>query len=80
MLAQSPEENAEEFAIHDYDQFGSCRINEFDSIEKVSRIARGIKEYGEAFAAWAELHDGDPERLDDYRCGPVPIQWRLDIR
>lgn len=66
MLAQSPEENAEEFAIHDYDQFGSCRINEFDSIEKVSRIARGIKEYGEAFAAWAELHDGDPERLDDF--------------
>lgn len=66
MLARSREENAEEFAIHDYDQFGTCRIQEFDSIELVSRIARGIKEHGEAFSAWAELHDGDPERLDDF--------------
>lgn len=66
MLAQSREENAEELAIHDYDQFGTCRIEEFDSIELVSRIARGIKEHGEAFAAWAELNDGDPERLDHF--------------
>ena len=67
MLAQSREENAEEFALHDYDQFGTCRINEFDPIEKVSRIACGIKEHGEAFAAWAELRNGDPEWLDDFR-------------
>ncbi|MBF9328456.1 antirestriction protein ArdA [Mycobacteroides chelonae] len=66
MLAQSREENAEEFAIHDYEQFGNCRINEFDSIEKVSRIARGIKEHGEAFAAWADIHESEPERLDDF--------------
>lgn len=66
MLARSSEENAEEFAIHDYDQFGTCRLEEFDSIELVSRIARGIKEHGEAFSAWAELHDGAPDRLDDF--------------
>ncbi|SLC19877.1 antirestriction protein [Mycobacteroides abscessus subsp. abscessus] len=66
MLARSSEENAEEFAIHDYDQFGTCRLEEFDSIELVSRIARGIKEHGEAFSAWAELHDSNPERLDDF--------------
>ncbi|WP_100480539.1 antirestriction protein ArdA [Mycobacteroides abscessus] len=66
MLAQSREENAEEFAIHDYDQFGTCRISEFDSIEKVSRIACGIKEHGEAFAAWADAYESDPECLDDF--------------
>lgn len=66
MLAQSPEENAEEFAIHDYDQFGACRIEEFDSIELVSRIARGIKEHGAAFAAWAHTHHGESEYLDNF--------------
>lgn len=66
MLAQSREEDAEEFAIHDYDQFGTCRIQEFDSIERVSRIARGIKEHGAAFAAWADAHDGDSEYLDNF--------------
>lgn len=66
MLAQSPEEDAEEFAIHDYDQFGTCRIQEFDPIELVSHIARGIKEHGQAFAAWAELQQGNPNQLDNF--------------
>ncbi|WP_255785635.1 antirestriction protein ArdA [Mycobacteroides abscessus] len=66
MLARSSEENAEEFAIHDYNQFGTCSINEFDSIEKVSHIACGIKEHGEAFAAWADIYESDPECLDDF--------------
>ncbi|MBB4853376.1 antirestriction protein [Mycobacteroides chelonae] len=67
MLAQSREPGAEEFAIHDYDDFGTCRIHEFDSIELVSRIARGITEHGAAFAAWAEVHENDPDRLDDFQ-------------
>lgn len=66
MLAQSREENAEEFAIHDSDQFGTCRIQEFDSIELVSRIARGIKEHGGAFAAWANTNEGESEYLDNF--------------
>jgi antirestriction protein len=66
MLAESREPGAEEFAIHDYDQFGSCRIHEHDPIELVARIARGIQEHGYAFAAWAEVHEGTPERFDDF--------------
>lgn len=65
MLAESKEPGAEEFAIHDYGDFGVCQIHEFDSIELVSRIARGIKEHGYAFAAWAEVNEGSPERFDD---------------
>ncbi|GFG50179.1 antirestriction protein [Mycolicibacterium agri] len=66
MLAESRQPDAEEFAIHDYDNFGVCQIHEYDSIELVSRIARGIQEHGLAFAAWAEVNEGSPERFDDF--------------
>lgn len=66
MLARSKDPGAEEFAIHDYEQFGGCRIHEYDTIEVVSQIARGIAEHGFAFAAWAEVHEGAPERFDDF--------------
>jgi antirestriction protein len=66
MLARSKVPGAEEFAIHDYEQFGGCRIHEYDGIELVSGIAKGIQEHGYAFAAWAEVHESTPERFDDF--------------
>jgi antirestriction protein len=66
MLDESRQPDAEEWAIHDSDQFGGCRIHEYDPIEVVSRIARGIAEHGYAFAAWAEVHEGASERFDDF--------------
>jgi antirestriction protein len=66
MLARSKEPDAEEFAIHDYEQFGDCRIHEYNSIDFVSHIARGIAEHGYAFAAWAAIHDSELDRLDDF--------------
>lgn len=72
MLARSPTDpRAEEFAVHDYDNFGVCRIGEYDSLEWVSAVARGIGEHGLAFAAWAEQCDAGADRLakfeDAYR-------------
>lgn len=66
MLAQSHEPNAEEYAIFDYEQFGRCRIHEHDPIDLVARIARGIQEHGYAFSAWADVHESNPERWDDF--------------
>ena len=66
MLAESSDPGAEEWAIHDYDEFGSWQVDEFDSIELVSRIARGIQQHGPAFAAWADVNEGEPERFDDF--------------
>jgi antirestriction protein len=54
MLAGSPEPTAEEFAIHDYDGFGSLQLGEYERIEVVARIGRGIAEHGQAYAAWAQ--------------------------
>lgn len=63
ILSRSPEPDAEEWAIFDFDEFGSYRVEQYDPLEHVARIARGIKERGHAFAAWAELHDGDEAML-----------------
>lgn len=52
MLSRSPIPGAEEWAIHDFEGFGSLRLCEYESIERVSAIARGIAEHGLAFAAW----------------------------
>lgn len=58
MLKASPEPDAEEWAIHDADDFGGYSISEFESLENVSRIAEGLIEYGEIFAAILD-HEGD---------------------
>jgi antirestriction protein len=60
MLQGSPSaahETVEEWAIHDYEGFGSVRLGEYTPIETVSRIARGIDVHGPAFAAWISLTD-----------------------
>jgi antirestriction protein len=64
MLASSPEPGAEEWAIHDYEGFGSLRLSEWESFERVSAIAQGIAEHGPAFAAWLS-YDCDREPVDD---------------
>src|SRR5713226_1168914 len=42
MLARSPEPMAEEFAIHDYDGFGPLQLGEYERIDEVGCIVRGI--------------------------------------
>lgn len=67
MLAASREPVAEEYAIHDYEGFGPCRIDEYDNLETVVAIASGISEHGEAFACWASLLDaGEYDELDRF--------------
>ena len=67
MLSRSPNDpHAEEFAIHGYEQFGPYNVAEYDSIDWISRVARGIAEHGPAFAAWAEQCDHDEEELDRF--------------
>ena len=55
VLDASPEPGAEEFAIHDYEEFGPWRIGEFEPLGTVAMIANGIAEHGLAFAHWAAL-------------------------
>lgn len=54
MLETSPTPGAEEYAIHDFEGFGPLTIGEYQSLESVARIAKGIEEHGEAFAYWID--------------------------
>lgn len=58
---QHPDTPAEEWAIHDYDNFGelASTLGEYPSIERVSAIAQAIEEHGNAFIAWYSSCDGD---------------------
>lgn len=47
MLAASPVEDAEEYAIHDFEGFDSYRLVEFEGLESAYKIACFIEEYPE---------------------------------
>jgi antirestriction protein len=53
MLADSPIAGAEEYAIHDYDNFGGYQVGEYDDLGTVAGIARGIRQHGPLFGAIA---------------------------
>jgi antirestriction protein len=66
MLARSPSPGAEEWAIHDYEGFGLLRLDEFESLASVAKVASGIAEHGPAFAAWAAHVGADSEAIDEF--------------
>ena len=49
VLAGSPMADAEEWAIHDYDDFDDLRLSEYESLETISQVAENIVERGELF-------------------------------
>jgi len=51
MLAESSEPSAEEWAIHDYDNFGGIRLGESESMMDVATLAGLVVQYGAVFAA-----------------------------
>lgn len=67
MLAASPEGDAEEFAIHDYEGFAPVRIDEYENLETVVKVAHGINAHGEAYACWADdLGSHNWDELDNF--------------
>ncbi|MCH6256472.1 antirestriction protein ArdA [Puniceicoccaceae bacterium K14] len=61
MLAASPIEDAEEWAIHDFEGFGSHRLSEHEGIEDVHKLAEFIGEHGELGAELISHFCGDLE-------------------
>jgi antirestriction protein len=64
MLKASPEGFAEEWAIHDYEGFGSYRLSEYEGFERVHAIARFIEEFPAIGVELLSHFGGD---LDDAR-------------
>lgn len=66
ILATSPEPDAEEWAIFDFDEFGDYQVDQYDPLEHVAAIARRIEEHGHPISVWAQLHDGDEEMVAQF--------------
>ncbi len=63
VLKSSPIPLAEEFAIHAYDEFGTLRVDEYQTVEWVSVVGQAIAEHGDAMAAW--LDNDRPRDADE---------------
>lgn len=68
VLAKSPEANAEEWAIHDYEGFAGISLNEHESLETVAALAASIAQHGQLFAE-VYAHTGDIDSATSNRRG-----------
>lgn len=53
-----------DWAIHDYEHFGAARLSEHEDLDMLHKLAVGIWQHGEAFSAWADANDGEPDRWE----------------
>ena len=76
MLAKSPIENAEEFALHDYEGFGSIRLSEYEDLETIVKYAEFIAEHGELGAELLADYDFDYAKtlLEDHYHGAYELE------
>lgn len=65
MLDASPVPDAEEWAIHDHEDFGGLEIDEHEAIGTVAVVARLVKRHGEPFVAWAKDRGISSDWTDD---------------
>ncbi len=65
MLQASPEQGAEEWAIHDYDNFEGVRLSEHEDLENVAKIATAIEDHEGAFIAAYSNHSDVDAALTD---------------
>ena len=84
ILATSELPDAEEYAIFDYDDFGDFKVEQYEQLSLVAKVARGIQEHGDAFSAWSQLHDADPDMLDAFEDNYLgeydsPEDWAREI-
>ncbi|HAT1845508.1 TPA: antirestriction protein ArdA [Legionella pneumophila] len=83
ILANSPIEGAEEWAVHDFEGFGGIRIEEYSSINTIVEYVSFITQHGElGKALLAEYAMDDAETmLNDYYQGcfdsEVDFAWQL---
>jgi antirestriction protein len=66
VLARSPTGGCLQWSIWDYDGFAGLAIAESEPLETISRLAKGIRAHGAAFAAWAAVAGRQPAKLDRF--------------
>jgi len=73
MLADSPEDLAEEFAIHDHEGFDGYSVGEYEGIDNVHEIACFIEEHpgfaGELLSQFSGNIDEARQAMEESYCG-----------
>lgn len=71
MLRNSPVEDAEEYAIHDFEGYGSYRLSEYEGLESAHDLACFIEEHGEVAAEllnhFCDLEEAKKSMEENYR-------------
>ena len=69
MLSWSPvrsTEACEEWAIHDYEGFGSFNLEDYESLKKVSKMANLIQEHGDTIVEYISCEFPCTEDIEDW--------------
>jgi antirestriction protein len=72
MLSNSPEADAEEWAIHCHENWQGIDIGEHENIERIAELAEILVEHGAAFGAYCKYcgkDDASPEEFTDHYIG-----------
>jgi antirestriction protein len=74
MLSWSPfsdDEACEEWAIHDYENWMEIKIDEYEDISKLAKLATILEEHGKAFAIYYNYYGNDVtvEEFEEYYLG-----------
>jgi antirestriction protein len=78
MLAASQEPHAEEWAIHDFEDFGSIFLGEWESFANISRLGKALAQHGRPFAYWANyVGHGQGEELDRFEASYMGVWGSL---
>lgn len=66
ILRNSPEPDAEEWAIHNHDNWQGISIGETESIEQIVQLAELLQEHGKPFAVYCNYHGSDDASAEDF--------------
>ena len=70
MLGASPMyPYAEDYAIHDYENFGGLRIGEYDSLKDIEMMANNLVNHGNIWAEYLNLFPDEVESFEDHYLG-----------
>lgn len=75
MLAESPEPIAEEWAIHDHENFAGFSVHEFADIDFVAELAKLLQEHGPVFAGLLGHFAGDLDEAKAYMEDGYRGEW-----
>lgn len=65
IIKTSPVEDAEEWAIHDYQGWEGIHLDENESLDRLVELAKLIQEHGKAFALYCQ-HYGDDATAENF--------------